>query len=144
MNKLYTVVASAGLALSVAATAAQLDDFRAHPVSDVSVADNAAPSSLDADNTARNERDNAGRTLTPVDQSSEPNDLAITTRIREALIADGALGTDAKNVKVITINGQVTLRGPVANGEEHAKVVDIAKGIALPTQVRDELEMESP
>ena len=144
MNKLYTVIASAGLALSVAATTAQPDDSGAHPVSDASTADNATSSSPDADNTARNERHRTGRTLTPVDQSSEPKDLAITRRIREALMADDTLGTDAKNVKVITINGQVTLRGPVANADEHAKVVAIAAGIALPTEVHDELEMKSP
>lgn len=144
MNKFYTVIASAGLALSVAATAAQANDSAAHAVSDASTADNAAPSSADADNTARNERDRSGSTLTPVDQSSEPKDLALTTKIREVLVADDSLGTDAKNVKVITVNGQVTLRGPVANAAEHAKVVDIAKGVALPTDVHDELEIKSP
>lgn len=144
MNKLYTVIASAGLALSVAATAAQADEPGAHPTSDASTADNAAASRPDADNTARNERDRTGRALTPVDQSSEPKDLAITTRIREALIADNTLGTDAKNIKVITVNGQVTLRGPVANADEHAKVVDIAKDLGLPTELHDELEMKSP
>lgn len=144
MNKVYTVVASAGLALSVVAMAAHADDSAAHAVSDASNANSAAPSRPDANNTVRNERDSTGRTLTPVDQSSEPNDLAITTRIREALVANDELGIDAKNIKVITVNGQVNLRGPVANADEHAKVVDIAKGIALPTDVHDELEIKSP
>ena len=81
--------------------------------------------------------------MTPLDQSSDPQDLAITTKIRKSLTADGALGTDAKNVKVITKNRQVTLRGPVANANEHAKVLDIAQGIALPKDVHDELEIKS-
>ncbi len=142
MNKIHTVIASAGLALSIAATAAQPDDSAAHPRRDVSTADKGGLPSTDADNTARNERDRTGSTLTPLDQSSEPQDLAITTRIREALTADSTLGTDAQNIKVITVNGQVTLRGPVANADEHAKVVEIAQGIALPTDVHDELEMK--
>ena len=144
MNKFHTLIASAGIALSLTATATKADDSAAHPVSAASTAANAAPSSPDADNTARNKRDRTDRKLTPADQSSEPNDLAITTRIREALGADDTLGIDAKNIKVITVKGQVTLRGPVANAGEHAKIVDIAKGVALPPYVHDELEMKSP
>ena len=139
MNKFKAVIACASLSLSAGAMAIQPNDSGAHPVSDAS----AALSSPNADNTARNERDRTGRTLTPLDQSSDPQDVAVTTKIRKALTADRTLGTDAVNVKVITRSGQVTLRGPVANANEHAKVLDIAQGIALPTDVHDELEIKS-
>ncbi len=143
MKKVYTVIVSTGLALSIAATTAQADNTDAHPGHAVPSANNAAPSGTQADNTARNERDENGQTLTPGDQSSEPRDLAITTRIREALVADDTLGTNAKNIKVIAVNGHVTLRGPVANAGEHAKVVAIAQGIVPATDVHDEIEMKN-
>src|SRR5436309_6900014 len=64
------------------------------------------------DNTATNERDRSGETKTSGDQSNSSADLKITQAIRQALMKDRELSTTAKNIKVITANGQVTLRGP--------------------------------
>src|SRR5207253_4648606 len=64
------------------------------------------------DNTATNERDRSGETKTSGDQSNSSADLKITQAIRQALMKDRELSTAAKNIKVITANGQVTLRGP--------------------------------
>ena len=72
------------------------------------------------DNTATNERDRSGETQTSGDQSNSSADLKITQAIRQALIKDGELSTTAKNIKVITANVQVTLRGPVKSGQEKA------------------------
>ncbi len=140
MKNVYTILASAGLALSIAATTALAEGADSRPAQAASGANNAVPDGTKADNTARNERDNNQQTLTPEDQSSAPRDLAITTRIREALVADDSLGTNAKNIKVIAVNGHVTLRGPVGNAEEHAKVVAIAKSIVTSTDIHDEIE----
>ncbi|MGE0860289.1 MAG: BON domain-containing protein, partial [Gammaproteobacteria bacterium] len=103
----------------------------------------ATTSPADADNTERNERDRDGKTLTPLDQSSADSDVALTKKIRAALMDDDSLGTYAKNVKVITVGGKVTLRGPVADAAERAKVVKIASQAASPTAIADELEVES-
>src|SRR2546430_11777596 len=65
------------------------------------------------DNTAKNERDRSSGTKTSGDQSNSSPDLKITQAIRRALIKDRELSTTAKNIKVVTANGQVTLRGPV-------------------------------
>src|SRR6266436_2341861 len=65
------------------------------------------------DNTATNQRDRSGETKTSGDQSNSSADLKITQAIRQALIKDRGLSTTAKNIKVITTNGQVTLRGHV-------------------------------
>ena len=74
----------------------------------------AAPTAQTApDNTARNVRDRDGTTLTPGDQSESKADLALTQRIRQAIVADDSLSTTAHNVKIITSDGVVTLRGPV-------------------------------
>jgi hyperosmotically inducible periplasmic protein len=94
------------------------------------------------DNTATNERDRAGETKTSGDQSNSSADLKITQAIRQALMKDRELSTTAKNIKVITANGQVTLRGPVKTAQEKAKIDEIAKSAAGGAQIDDQLEVK--
>jgi hyperosmotically inducible protein len=96
----------------------------------------------DADNTGRNERDRGGTTLTPGDQSSNEADVELTRRIREAVVADDSLSTNAHNVKIITINGKVTLRGPVKSEAERAKIVATAEQLAGKNKVDNKLEVD--
>jgi hyperosmotically inducible periplasmic protein len=96
----------------------------------------------DADNTGRNERDRDGTTLTPGDQSSNKADVELTRRIREAVVADDSLSTNAHNVKIITINGKVTLRGPVESEAERAKIVATAEQLAGKNKVDNKLEVD--
>src|ERR1051325_9064662 len=56
----------------------------------------------DSDNTAINERDRSGETMTSGDQSNSVADLKTTRAIRRALMKDGGLSTTAKNIKIIT------------------------------------------
>jgi len=95
-----------------------------------------------ADNTGKNARDKSGETLTPMDQSSDQQALDKTQRIRKALVEDDSLSTNAKNIKVITVHGIVTLRGPVNSAEERNKIVAKAKPIAG-GQLKNELEIRS-
>ena len=83
-----------------------------------------------ADNTARNERDRNDATLTPGDQGTSPADREITQKVRKALVDSTGYSATAKNVKIITINGKVTLRGPVMTDAEKMGIVTIAKGVA--------------
>src|SRR5205814_6887132 len=69
----------------------------------------AADEKTKADNTAVNQRDRSGETNTSGDQSNSSADWKITQAVRRALMKDGELSTTAKNIKVITANGQVTL-----------------------------------
>jgi hyperosmotically inducible periplasmic protein len=94
------------------------------------------------DNTATNERDRGGETETSGDQSNSSTDLKITQAIRRALMKDSELSTTAKNVKVITANGQVTLRGPVKTAQEKAKVDRIARSAAGRAQIDDQLDVK--
>ena len=94
------------------------------------------------DNTATNERDRPGETKTSGDQSNSSADLKITQAIRQALMKDSELSTTAKNIKVITANGQVTLRGPVRTAQEKAKIDQIAKSAAGGAQIDDQLDIE--
>ncbi|MFN0130550.1 MAG: BON domain-containing protein [Verrucomicrobiales bacterium] len=93
------------------------------------------------DNTEKNVRDRSGATLTPGDQSESAADIALTQQIRQAVVADAALSTNAHNVKIITSNGVVTLRGPVASAQEKANIDAKAQQIAGATKVKNELEI---
>jgi len=94
------------------------------------------------DNTATNERDRSSETKTSGDQSNNSADLKITQAIRQALMKDRELSTTAKNIKVITANGQVTLRGPVKSAQEKAKIDQIAKSAAGGAQIDNQLDVE--
>ena len=94
------------------------------------------------DNTAINERDRSGETQTSGDQSNSSADLKITQAIRQALMKDSELSITAKNIKVITNNGQVTLRGPVRNAEEKAKINQLAKSAAGDAKIDDQLDVK--
>ena len=96
----------------------------------------------DPDNSAKNQRDRSGETATSGDQANSSGDLKITQAIRQALVKDGELSTNAKNIKVITANGQVTLRGPVNNAQEKAKVDQIARSAGGGAKIVDELDVK--
>ncbi len=95
------------------------------------------------DNTGTNVQDRHDATLTPMDQSNKPSDIRLTRRIRQALVANKSLSTDAKNVKIITVDGKVTLRGPVKNQEEMRKIGHKAQQIAGAGNVDNQLEVSS-
>jgi len=94
------------------------------------------------DNTTTNERDRSGETKTSGDQSNSSADLKITQAVRRALMKDRELSTTAKNIKVITANGHVTLRGPVKTAQVKAKIDQIAKSAAGGAQIDDQLDVK--
>jgi hyperosmotically inducible periplasmic protein len=94
------------------------------------------------DNTAINERDRSGETKTSGDQSNSSADLKTTQAIRQALMKDGELSMTAKNIKVITANGHVTLRGPVKTAQEKAKIDQLAKSAAGGAQIDNQLDVK--
>ena len=110
----------------------------------VSMAALAADEKTNSDNTATNKRDRSGETNTSGDQSNSSADLKTTQAVRRALMKDSELSTTAKNIKVITANGQVTLRGPVNNAQEKAKIDQIARSAASGAQIVDQLDVIKP
>jgi osmotically-inducible protein OsmY len=105
----------------------------------------AQPNDAPADNTKRNKRDREDTTLTPPDQADgSANDVEVTRRIRRAIMADKSLSTNAHNIKIITLNGQVTLRGPVENAGEKQAVLGKAEHVAGARNVKSELEIKRP
>jgi len=94
-----------------------------------------------ADNSGRNARDRDGATKTSGDQSENEADRALTQRIRQAITSDDALSTNGQNVKIITSDGKVTLRGPVKSAKEKADIAAKATQIAGVKQVDNQLEV---
>ena len=96
-----------------------------------------------ADNSGKNVRDRQDNARTPGDQSNSKSDMAITQEVRKAVVADKALSTNAHNVKIITQNGVVTLRGPVKSPEEKDTIAAKAKQVAGVKNVDNQLEIAS-
>jgi len=108
--------------------------------------DRGAPKStaaVEPDNTGRNVRDRNDATKTAEDQSENEADRTITQNIRKAINSDDSLSTNAKNVKIITNDGTVTLRGPVKNEQEKTAIEAKAKQVAGVKNVDNQLEIAS-
>lgn len=95
-----------------------------------------------ADNTSRNARDRSGQTLTPTDQSESAPDRELTQAVRQALMDDASLSTDAKNIKVISVDGKVTLRGVVDSQEEKDDVMTKVQAVAGVHGCENQLEVK--
>lgn len=95
------------------------------------------------DNTAQNYGDSRKESPTPQVQSEKKVDIAKLQSIRKALVNDKSLSTSAKNVKVVVIDGTVTLRGVVDSATEKAKVASVAKQYADDSKVLDELDVNT-
>jgi osmotically-inducible protein OsmY len=67
------------------------------------------------------------KTKTAQDQGTSAKDTELTRSIRERIVADQSLSMRAKNITIISQNGQVTLKGPVATNVEQSKVEEIAR-----------------
>jgi osmotically-inducible protein OsmY len=97
-----------------------------------------------SDNTKMNKSD-ANKDATTADQQKmNPNDRAITQKIRAEIMKDKSLSTYAHNVKIITQDGKVTLKGPVRTQEEKAAVEGKAVTIAGDGNVTSRIEIAPP
>ena len=96
-----------------------------------------------ADNSGRNARDRSGDTLTAGDQSNSSSAIKITAAIRRAVMKDDSLSMMAKNVKIITTDGMVTLRGPVKTAAEKATIAKLAEANAGGAKVMDQLHIKA-
>lgn len=88
-----------------------------------------------ADNTEANQQEST----TADQQSNSSSDVELTRNVRRAIQSDKSLSTYAHNVKVISQNGQVTLRGPVRSQDEKDAVVAKAAEVAGKNNVVNEL-----
>lgn len=96
-----------------------------------------------ADNTAVNQRDRDETAKTPLDQGENEADRKATADIRQRIVNAENMSINARNVKIITAGGKVTLRGPVNSVAERESIVRFAREVAGETNVEDQLEVAS-
>ena len=102
----------------------------------------AAEPARPADNTGINARDKSGATMVPTDQSGAQFDLELAAAVRQAIVEDDSLSVLAQNVKVVTQDGAVTLRGPVQTAEEKNRIGQLARNTAGVTRVENQLDIK--
>jgi hyperosmotically inducible protein len=97
-----------------------------------------------ADNSKTNQRDRDQASPTADQQKMNPADRDITKKIRMALHNDKSLSTYAHNIKIISQDGKVTLKGPVRSEDEKANIEAKAAAVAGEGNVTDQLEVAPP
>ena len=102
----------------------------------------ATDTTTDADNTRINVRDRQDQTLTPLNQGNSKADVATTAQIRKEILAAKNMSVNAQNVKIITIDGQVTLRGAVNTAEEKRLIREIADRSTHSGDVDNQLDVQ--
>jgi hyperosmotically inducible periplasmic protein len=96
------------------------------------------------DNSKVNQRDRNTSAVTADQQGNSKADVERTAAIRKAVTAQKNLSTYGKNVKIVTLNNQVTLRGPVRDQSERDLIGRLATDVAGSANVKNELEIAPP
>jgi hyperosmotically inducible periplasmic protein len=96
------------------------------------------------DNTKTNQGDANKGAATADQQKMNAADRNITKEIRSSIMKDKSLSTYAHNIKIITQDGKVTLKGPVRSEDEKASIESKAVAIAGANNVTDQLEVAPP
>jgi hyperosmotically inducible protein len=94
-----------------------------------------------SDNTRVNKRDRSGEQVTADQQKQNSSDIELTRKIRSSISKDKSLSTYAHNVKVITQDGIVTLKGPVRSEEESKVIESKAAEVAGASNVKNQLDI---
>jgi osmotically-inducible protein OsmY len=92
-----------------------------------------------ADNTKVNTRDREAGAVTADQQKENATDLDITKRIRQSVVGDKSLSTNAHNVKIVAQRGHVTLKGPVRTETEKQAIESKATAVAGAGHVTNEI-----
>jgi hyperosmotically inducible protein len=95
------------------------------------------------DNSAVNVRDRDPAAMTAGQQSNNKADVELVRQIRRAVVKDDSLSMMAHNVKIVSANGSVILRGPVKTEEEKTTIAGKAEAIAGADKVDNQLEVKS-
>ena len=89
-----------------------------------------------------NSAQNKDQGLTADNQANAKMDRTTTANIRKAIIADKDLSTYAHNVKIVTVNGAVTLKGPVTSDGEKEKVASDAASVVSADKITNHLTVK--
>jgi len=94
------------------------------------------------DNTGVNRRDRAAGASTADQGKNNASDLDLMKKIRKSIMDDKSLSSYAHNVKVISQNGQVTLKGVVRSDDEKHSVEQKAVDVAGAGNVTNQLTIK--
>lgn len=136
-----TSIKLVGLALLFSSVAAMATDSVAYSASSATSATGVV--AKNADNTHLNSRDKSDVTLTPQKQSNSTSDIEVLAAVRSAVVDDKNLSVAAHNVKIMVVNGVVTLRGPVKSGAEKIRVEELARKVAGVSNTDNQLDIDT-
>jgi len=91
-----------------------------------------------------NSKTNKNAAPTADQQKMNQADRDITKKVRMAIHDDKSMSMYAHNVKVITQNGKVTLKGPVQSEEEKTNIAAKATAVAGDGNVDNQIEVVPP
>jgi hyperosmotically inducible periplasmic protein len=94
-------------------------------------------------NSAVNVRDRTPDAMTADQQSNTKSDMTTTREIRKAVVKDHSLSILSHNVKIVSVNGKVTLRGPVNTEKEKVAIASKARAIAGRGNVDNQIEVKT-
>ncbi len=134
MKKRYFFLVLASVLAGLAAQSAVAQTPRA-------VSSDTATPTTRADNSKANKMDSTNTTATADAQKDNANDRKITQSIRKSVMADKSLSTYAHNVKIVAINGSVTLNGVVRSDQERASIEAKAVAVAGQSHVVNDLKV---
>lgn len=77
----------------------------------------------------------------PAGGAQEEADLTITQRIRRAILSDQALSAAGWSVQIMTVDGRVTLYGPVGSREEKDRIGALCREIAAGAEIENQIEV---
>jgi hypothetical protein len=96
------------------------------------------------DNSKMNKGDAHEGANTADQQKMNATDRELTKKIRASIMKDKSLSMYAHNIKIITEDGKVTLKGPVRSEKEKSDVEAKAAAVAGDGNVTSEIEVAPP
>jgi hyperosmotically inducible protein len=93
------------------------------------------------DNTKSNKVDHSNSAATADAQTNKSNDIDLTKRIRKSILADKGLSTYAHNVKIVAVDGRVTLNGVVRSEQEKSAIEMKAAAVAGENNVINDIKI---
>jgi hyperosmotically inducible periplasmic protein len=141
MMKTYLLITLVALGFSGCSDANRMPTAAANKTDPTTTTADRDHMAVDRDNTAVNERDRGATLKTPLDQNETKTDIDITANIRKRVV-DTDMSLNAKNIKIITQDGKVTLRGPVKSADEKKQIEEMAHAVAGADKVDSQLDIE--
>ena len=89
-----------------------------------------------------NSANNKNQTMTADKQTNAKADRMTSAQVRKAIMADRDLSMYAHNVKIIVLNGKVTLKGPVKSDDEKTKVASDAASVVSAVKIANQLTVK--